>query len=37
MGKAGRQRVLERFDLERQVEATAEVYRDVAGGRAGAR
>lgn len=31
MGRAGRARVLARFDLDAQVEATARVYRDVAG------
>jgi len=32
MGAAGRRRTLDRFDLTRQVEATAVVYRSVAGG-----
>jgi glycosyltransferase involved in cell wall biosynthesis len=33
MGRAGRDHVLSRFSLTRQVEATARVYRDVAGSR----
>src|SRR2546428_1881148 len=32
MGRAGRDFVLDRFDLTRQVEATARVYRETAGG-----
>jgi len=31
MGRAGRDFVLNRFDLARQVEATARVYRETAG------
>jgi len=31
MGRAGRDFVLDRFDLTRQVEATARVYRETAG------
>ena len=35
VGRAGRQRVLHQFDLDRQVEATARVYRGVAAGARG--
>jgi len=35
MGAAGRDFVLDRFDVKRQVEATARVYREVAGAGAG--
>jgi hypothetical protein len=31
MGRAGRDFVLDRFDLDRQVASTARVYREVAG------
>jgi glycosyltransferase involved in cell wall biosynthesis len=37
MGRAGRDFVLDRFDLDRQVASTARVYRDVAGVRQQAR